>query len=1262
MNKHCYRHVFCHRLGTLIVVSELARAHTGGQRVSRGRRGGFALPPVSLLAWGLWAALSGAPAWADVLPVGGQVMVGSATFDRNGNKLTVNQASDRLGVDWQSFNIASGRAVEFIQPGADSLAVNRVLGTEKSTISGSLTANGQVFLLNPNGVLFTQGAQVNVRGLVASSLTMTDKDLNNGANRLSVAPGVTGGEVINQGVLQSLEGGYVVLAGQTVRNHQDGQIITPQGRASLVAGETVTLALDKGALLNVTVDKTAAAAALAENAGLIRATDGSIQLTARGTNSLADLVVNNTGTLQAERLTLRDGEITLDGEGGLVASSGTVSSGAGQLTLRGQHTELRTGSNVTAGTLTLNAADKVNITGTVRANSGGTQNLTATGAQVTLARADIDTQGGVLTVSRPADAGGTTQPLTVTITDSAVTGGAGSTITASTTGADAITISNSALTDLTVAGRSDHAGVRLANQVTLTNTILEGASTGDDGTHKKSVGIHGHNSTVTGDNTSVLRGESESGGANNRPIRFDGGRLTTLRMEGNDKDGAGIGVQLVGVQAHDVSLKGQSLNGRGVAVGWGSTLSGNITLEGQGASNGVWATEGSTTQSGSSLTVSGTATQGNGQGVDLTRFVVTNGETVNITGRGGATGVRLGNKSALQANQVLLDGSGTTNGVTTAAPLTLDTDSLTVNGVATAVGGRGFDLGNATFSQAARSITISSAGSHAQTSNVMPGGAYDTTVVDGLLAAGVEHATTFFRGLTPAQVQAVLDVPVSGDWVKDYRGAKGGSWAFDYAGNPLVVNGSANLTGLSLQNANWQVSQNLTLRDAGLLDLRGSNMAVGGTLTLDGGRVFLGGQDNARATVAAHDMAITGTQVNIQHANITAREGDIKADINNSGGALTGLFVGNSALQAPEGTIALTAQQQVTSGGWTHGVHHAAVRVVVSELTAGQHLNLTGKTKVTNPELGGRGPSGVLLQTMALTAPDITVDGTTDSGYQNYSPVTVAGVAFSGPAILDGKRADITGVTGGSAPGAPGVSFVNMDIALRNDIAVNIHASNLPGAKPHPGMGLVGTSNSYNHTDPWVVTGAGALSIVAEAHDTTAPAIRLYGEGQPVSLVAEEGVQFTLKGVNDGAGPGVAVNPNFSLSEIMVTGGSVSGAGIDIAHNSTIQGGNLSGTSVSGTGLSIGQDSHVTDAEVVGQSGEGAGVILGEAVVVSDSGVRGESITGTGVTLAPHVELSGDTNIYGQSVTGAGIEKDLSVNIVDELVSLVDIWTPVTPV
>ena len=117
-------------------------------------------------------------------PTSGVVTAGSATINANGaGNLVINQTSQNASINWQTFNIGAAESVKFAQPNSSSVALNRVLGSDPSRILGSLSANGKVFLVNPNGILFGKNATVNVGGLVASALDIGDTDFMAGRYR-----------------------------------------------------------------------------------------------------------------------------------------------------------------------------------------------------------------------------------------------------------------------------------------------------------------------------------------------------------------------------------------------------------------------------------------------------------------------------------------------------------------------------------------------------------------------------------------------------------------------------------------------------------------------------------------------------------------------------------------------------------------------------------------------------------------------------------------------------------------------------------------------------------------------------------------------------------------------------------------------------------------------------------------------------------------------------------------------------------------------
>ncbi len=257
------------------------------------------VPPV---AAGMLLLSACGPAWA--APSGGTVTGGAATIATSGTTTTVTQTTTRAAINWQSFGIAAGEAVNFVQPSSAAVALNRVVGSNASNIYGRLTANGKVYLVNPNGILFAPGAQVNVGGLVASTLNMTDGDFMNG--KYVFAKNGNAGSVVNQGTITA--GDHAVLIGPQVRN--EGVIAARV--AALAAGDKVSLDFSGDKLLNVTVD-TGAVGGSAVNTGTITADGGLVLMTAGTKDTLLNTVVNNSGVIRAQSVNNVNGVIRLEG-------------------------------------------------------------------------------------------------------------------------------------------------------------------------------------------------------------------------------------------------------------------------------------------------------------------------------------------------------------------------------------------------------------------------------------------------------------------------------------------------------------------------------------------------------------------------------------------------------------------------------------------------------------------------------------------------------------------------------------------------------------------------------------------------------------------------------------------------------------------------------------------------------------------------------------------------------------------------------------
>ncbi|WP_201494875.1 YDG domain-containing protein [Rubrivivax sp. A210] len=228
------------------------------------------------------------PSQLAALPVGPQVVRGQATVATQGAAMTVRNTPGAI-LNWQSFSIGAANSVYFDQASAASKVLNRVTGQDPSHILGALGSNGQVWLLNPNGVLFGREARVDVAGLVASTLRLGDNDFLAGRYRFAGAAGSSAG-VVNQGSLRSSFGGQIVLLGSRVENA--GEIQTPGGQATLAAARSVEL-VDTG--LPHLVVRAEVPAGEVLNLGRLAAAGGAVDI--------YGAIVNQQGLVQVDSLT-----------------------------------------------------------------------------------------------------------------------------------------------------------------------------------------------------------------------------------------------------------------------------------------------------------------------------------------------------------------------------------------------------------------------------------------------------------------------------------------------------------------------------------------------------------------------------------------------------------------------------------------------------------------------------------------------------------------------------------------------------------------------------------------------------------------------------------------------------------------------------------------------------------------------------------------------------------------------------------------------
>src|SRR5215470_5757677 len=317
---------------------------------------------ILLTTTALVAALScggkGASAGSSSGLSGFQVQAGSATLSTpSSTKSVITQTTNKAILTWSAFGIPAGSTVQFIQPGASSIALNRVTGGNVSTIMGHLIANGQVWIVNPAGVFFGPGAQVDVAGLMATTSDIQNGDFLSGNYQFGIGSSNPNAGIVNQGTIRVSSGGSVVLSGAAVTNQ--GLIEAQLGSVVLAGAKTFTVDFQGDKLLSFQVtgavdQRPANADALVSNSGTVTASGGTVLLTARAAKNVIDNVINSTGIVEATSAKAVNGEIILDGgDTGLVTVSGALDASGksagetgGTVKVLGNQVNLAAGANI----------------------------------------------------------------------------------------------------------------------------------------------------------------------------------------------------------------------------------------------------------------------------------------------------------------------------------------------------------------------------------------------------------------------------------------------------------------------------------------------------------------------------------------------------------------------------------------------------------------------------------------------------------------------------------------------------------------------------------------------------------------------------------------------------------------------------------------------------------------------------------------------------------------------------------------------------
>jgi filamentous hemagglutinin family protein len=964
-------------------------------------------------------------AGASANPTGPSVVHGSASFATSGNTLTVTNTPGTI-INWQAFSIRPDEVTRFIQSGAASAVLNRVTGTEHSSILGQLLSNGRVFLINPNGVTIGAGARIDTAGFVASSLAMSNEDFLGGRFRFTDPGGA--GKVANAGTIQAHSGGPVYLVAPTVENH--GVINAPNGDVLLAAGKSVELVAASSPHLRVQVE----AGGETLNVGRLVAESGRVGLYGAAIRNAGTVSADSASVNAAGNVVLRASrDVTLEATSVVSANGaqgGAVHVQAEQGTLLAEGRIEAKGASDRGGEVKL-LGDRVGVVGQGRVDASG-----ASG-------------GGTIHVGGSRQGAG---PLP---------------------NSQAIYIGADAVLDASATARGDGGNViAYADDAARIygNLTARGGPQGGDGGFIETSGRRYLDVLQTPDATaSAGRGGEWLIDPNNILIVTAAGTCTNLSgcaagpTWSSTNDNAQLGVNLI----NNALNAGQNVT-IATTTGGANTQAGNITFQVNAniSKTAVGSPDATLTlQAHNDIDTTGaTISAANNVNVGRLNVVLTAdsdgsgaGNVVigsNVTTRGGtftATGVNISG-----TGQIITSGIGGRTGghVTLAATGTLShTGAITSSGAAgpgAAAGGAGGNvtLSGATINRTAGAITAR-------------GGNGGTNAAGG---NGGVISVTRLAGPGSVTLAGNLDTR-GGDSNGTGNGGASGAVTINGAGGAITVGGTVNTTGGRGQDGGavsisttGAVTVNNTITTSGGTAATNADGRAGGVVTISGASVA------TRAITANGSNAVSANRSGGNAGTITlvSSAGGVTV---NAGGALTaragaatgtgtGGAAGSVSVAANGGNVAANA---ITTQGNTKTDGGAVTVAATGTVTTGAITTTAGAT-INGP---GRTGGAVSLTGATVTAGAITASGGAGNGTnQNGGAAGAITLDATGgvPLItLNGDLAAAGGNATGTGTGGAGGAITIAD-------AVRFNANRTINANAGTGGAAAGGNVTFGGT------------------------------------------------------------------------------------------------------------------------------------------------------------------------------------------------------
>ncbi|UAY74303.1 YDG domain-containing protein [Pseudoxanthomonas sp. X-1] len=1114
---HIYRLIWDELRGAYVVAAEISRRR--GKRsgtVVRAAAAAIAIGSVPLSAYAVDPG---------TLPSGAQIAAGNAQLGQQGAHLTVHQDSQRLILNWNSFDIGDQASVRFEQPNSSAIALNRVLGGTTSQVLGELSGNGQVWLVNPNGVYFGKGAQVDVGGLLVSSLGISDSDFLAGRARFA-ATGAAGA-VRNEGAIRA-NGGVVALLAPAVSN--TGSITA--GQVGLAAGDRVALDFDSDGLLSLAVEQDALKAELTQS-GVIRGNN--VVLSAAGASALRSSVINMDGVVEATSLGVHGGRILLDGgDAGQVHVSGRLDASSatgqgGRIDVLGQQLRLDGGARLDASGATGGGA--IHVGGGWQGHDASLRNATRVDADASVAldaSAVSSGNGGEAVVWSDGD--------TRFAGSIAVRGGA--------QGGDGGRAEVSGKQDLAYSGRTDASAAHgaMGDLLLDPSTIsIQAGGTGsgsiggttvyvqdlqaqnanvmlvaDNGITFGDLSLNGGNGRLSMANNVSLRLENTSGTISfanptntvevfgTGSLYFQSGRTGTgyLRSIGN-LIAHGAGTNPATLPTHDVTQNGNGTPGAGSITLYGAD---GITVSGAVTTNGGY------------VRIWGDSDNAGGGDLTLSSPINTSGGNVYLSTGSGA--VTLNSSMTLGAGRVTFraDGSYTTgekilNGLIDASgDFDIDTPFTMKGGASIYTSGNinfgnvavNLDTGGGVLVLRANKIDWGSSTLNNLSTASMRLEPYDPTVnmvlgdANGFASAATLNKLPGIRNLTIGRADGTGTISVSGNY------------NFNASGSFELLDKTLDITAGSLSNSTGNVI------------LTGDNINLSQQVTANGGN----GKVTIRQMTAANALHL-GT--GLSNASI----GQVNAATLEMGRSDGGDLVFDSDIVTGASTVSLKSGQRVL--GINGGVSAAKLAV-----TAGAGATLTDSTfDFTTLALDVGGASQVTSSSAnwSLGAADTLTGLNVRAGTTGTVGLTATGTLGLNSAVNFNNSAAALAATAGTA-------FNASSTTLSNQAAATV-AFALAGGNP---FAFGGTSTTLSSTALSRFNGVNTLRVDATGNDVTMGAFNVT-VGNRVQVQARRLQQTAGVGVAGGslylsaAQDGLALNQAISAAQTLSLN-DIAGAGI----------------------------------------------------------------------------------------------------------------------